>query len=243
MSKILLVVEGEKVEKELFEHFYKLYQLNNVQIVAYKTNIYHFYNRLKKDFSNASGEIEYEFIDLPLFLNDYLNLEEEQKLNTYDFKDKILIFDFDPHDPQYSEAKIMELIENFSNSTDLGKLYINYPMIESYKDIENYNVDEFVKRTIHIDDLQKVGRLSGYKKIVDKRTCIKRIRDIDETIANQLFQLNREKFEVMVNEPYIEAENHDKLCEIQCQKLATTREIAVINTSILHLYDEYGEIK
>lgn len=243
-SKVLLIVEGERLEKDLFKHLYSLYNLKNVEIVAYKTNIYHFYNRLKKNYANIDGEIEYEYIDLPLFLNDYLNLDDKKKLNTYDFNDKILVFDFDPHDPQYSESKILELIQNFSNSTDLGKLYINYPMVESFKDVTSFDEREYMKHKIHKDLLRRVGRLSGYKRYVEKRSCIGEISDINKDITNKLFNLNAKKFmSIIKSDTYEEAEHHDILCKMQCKSLAASGEIAVLNTSILHLFDEYGEIK
>lgn len=122
-SKILLLVEGEKVEKDLFQHLYSLYGIDNIEIIAYKTNIYAFYNRLKKDYPDSDGDIEFEFIDIPLFLNEYFDLDEENLLNEADFSDIILIFDFDPHDPQFDALKLKVLLDNFSDSTERGKLF------------------------------------------------------------------------------------------------------------------------
>ncbi|MCP1144562.1 hypothetical protein [Lysinibacillus endophyticus] len=244
-SKVLLVVEGEKVEKELFEHFYSLYGMQDVEIVAYRTNIYAFYNRLRNDFGDTDGKIVYDYIDLPLFLNDYLGLEGDQLLNDYDFKDKILIFDYDPHDPQYSLEKLEELLSNFSNSTELGKLYLNYPMVESYNDLSSFNEDEFINYSIHIDLVRnRRGKISEYKAYVDSRTCIKNIKDIDNEIANLLFKLHSKKFCSIVGIDECDGtDGHVLLCKRQSENLEKNELIWVINTGILHLYDEYGFIK
>lgn len=243
-SKILLVVEGEKVEVELFEHFYSLYGLENIEIVAYKTNIYAFYNRLKKDFSNKEGNIDYEFIDLPLFLNEYFNLEGENLLNSYDFNDKILIFDFDPQDTSYSPDILKELMDNFSNSTEIGKLYLNYPMVESFKHITSLeDSTSFENLTVHIDIVKnKIGKVSEYKKLVDSQTCISNIVDIDTDIGNHLLDLNHSKLHVIVGEELDVESKYIKLVEKQCGKLDEESLIWVINTSILHMLDEYGEL-
>lgn len=244
-SKILLLVEGEKVEKDLFQHFYNLYGIENVEIVAYKTHIYAFYNRLKNDYANAEGDIDFEFIDLPLFLNDYLKLGEEDILNEADFRDIILIFDFDPHDPQFDKNKLNILLENFSDSTGRGKLFLNYPMIESYKHITSLEEPLFNKTTVHIDDLrQRYKGTSGYKQIVESTTCICNIEDIDTSIANTLLKLHNNKLNKLLDNLLDEEESKYKVfCNVQCEKLDKENLIWVLNTSLLHMLEEYGFVK
>ncbi|MEK4444324.1 hypothetical protein [Niallia sp. FSL K6-0077] len=243
-SKVLLLVEGEKVEKDLFRHFYNLYGINNIEIVAYKTHIYAFYNRLKKDYADMEGNIDFEFIDLPLFLNDYLNLDEKDLLNETDFRDIILVFDFDPHDSQFDRQKLEILLENFSDSTGRGKLFLNYPMIESFKDINSLEDEHFKNSTVHIDDLRKRSKgTSGYKKMVDSNTCISSIEDIDTDIANALLQIHNNKLYFLLKHLAYEEENKYKLvCTEQCDKLKKENLIWVLNTSLLHMLEEYGYI-
>ena len=243
-SKILLLVEGEKVEKELFEHFYSLYGFENVEIIAYKSNVYAFYHRLKKDFSTKEGKIEYDFIDLPLFLNDYLNLDGERLLNEYDYQDRILIFDFDPQDPSYSAEKLQELMANFTDSTERGKLYLNYPMVESFQDISSLEDCNFESSTVHFDIVKnKRGKVSEYKKVVDSKTCIPKISDIDKDIGNRLFEIHKKKVHAIIGADLEIETKYFRLCEIQCDKLNEESLIWVVNTSILHLFDEYGKMK
>ncbi|MDQ0232147.1 hypothetical protein [Metabacillus malikii] len=243
-SKILLLVEGEKVEKDLFEHFYNLYGINNVEIVAYKTHIYAFYNRLKNDYADSDGNIEFDIIDLPLFLNEYLNLEGESLLNEADFTDIILIFDFDPHDPQFDPNKLEILLDNFSDSTDRGKLFINYPMVESFKDTDSLDNPTFKDSTVHIDILkERSRRTSRYKRIVDSYSCIGSIEEITTEVANSLLKLHSFKLEYLLHTfSYTDEDTYKMLCKKQCHKLNNENLIWVINTSLLHMLDEYGFI-
>lgn len=43
-----------------------------------------------------------------------------------------MIFDLDPQSTKYSSDKILEMTEYFTDAVDMGMLYLNYPMIESF---------------------------------------------------------------------------------------------------------------
>lgn len=246
-KKILLIVEGEKAEKELFTHFYHLYDIDAVEIVAYKTHIYAFYNRLKKEYSDGEGLIDFENIDLPLFMNDYLQLEEDELLNEDDFSDIILIFDFDPQDPQFKPDILIELIENYDESTGKGKLYINYPMLESFMDITSMDDPSFKTSTVELSTLKtKIGKTNKYKKYVEERTFLNKIEDIDVEIGNQLIKMHKNKFEYLLEQSDVEYRDKDfndrRICVFQCHSLKYDELVWVLNTSLLHLYIEYGYI-
>lgn len=42
----------------------------------------------------------------------------------------------------------------FSESTDEGKLYINYPMVEACKHFKDIPDDEYITRAVSIDDIR-----------------------------------------------------------------------------------------
>jgi len=48
------------------------------------------------------------------------------------YSDILLIFDLDPHDPGFAPEKISRMAKYFVESSDMGKLYINYPMVEAF---------------------------------------------------------------------------------------------------------------
>ena len=48
------------------------------------------------------------------------------------YSDILLIFDLDPHDSGFTPEKIIGMANYFVESSDMGKLYINYPMVEAF---------------------------------------------------------------------------------------------------------------
>jgi len=89
MSKILLLVEGARTEKQLLERFYELYKKSEKEIepyiLPYGTHIYDFYKKFKEYFSSENGELNHDSIDMPLFLNDYLKPEVNLVLQSHFF--------------------------------------------------------------------------------------------------------------------------------------------------------------
>ena len=57
-----------------------------------------------------------------------------------DFSEVYLFFDYDGHHnniPKKLSGKdaLEEMLETFNNETELGKLYVSYPMVEAIKEI------------------------------------------------------------------------------------------------------------
>jgi len=243
-KRILLLTEGEVLEKQLFDHIYSLYDVGSVTIIPYKTNLYSFYHRLFNDFQ-IDGEIDFEAIDLPLFLNDYLKLGPDKKLNAQDFSDILLVFDYDPHDSSYSHEKIKILLQHFSETSDKGKLYINYPMIESFHHITSLSDSEFNNRKEKLQNLKlRYGKSTLYKKIVRDSTFISKISDLSLDEMNMLIKMHDEKLKkILANcgpKDFSEEDRYLELCDIQSDELDENEEMWVINTSVLYMLEEYG---
>lgn len=103
---------------------YRIFSEHN--IYEYKTNIYCFYDMLENE-----TEGDWEQADIPLLLRAHEQSGEIKKRLSAKFSDIILIFDFDPQHTTYSYEKIKRLYEFFGDSQEYGKLYLDYPMIES----------------------------------------------------------------------------------------------------------------
>jgi hypothetical protein len=82
-----------------------------------------------------------------------------------------LAFDYERHDPNFSETKIMGMQKAFFDATDMGKLYINYPMIESYQHLKSIPDFAFSERMVPVS--LKPG--SKYKELVRKESKIGKI--------------------------------------------------------------------
>ena len=174
-AKILVLVEGEKTDVQLFEHLLSIYEIDKKhQVFSYKTNIYVLYDQM---FQNDNPDE----VDIQQLLKERESDPERKKIFDYRFTDIILIFDLDPHDPRFEPSKIMRMVSYFKESSAMGKLYLNYPMVESFyhmKSIpdENYN-SYFTTMQELCDKVYKIRVrnecvVRNYKKFaIDKQQC------------------------------------------------------------------------
>ncbi len=143
-AKILIIVEGAKTELRLMSRLLDVYGISdNHEIVSYKTNIYTLYKEMFID--NAPDEIDL----LQLLKSRESNEEERQKLDA-SYTDILLIFDIEAHDPNFSAEEISEMAAYFRESSDMGKLYLNYPMVEAFYHMKSIPDPEYMERTVDI---------------------------------------------------------------------------------------------
>lgn len=124
--KILILVEGAKTDVNLMERLLSIYEFDfNYEIVSYCTNIYTLYHEMFED-NNPTD------IDLLQLLKS--RESDPSKKNIFDtfYSDILLIFDLDPQDSGFAPEKISNMAKYFVESSDMGKLYINYPMVEAF---------------------------------------------------------------------------------------------------------------
>lgn len=130
---ILCVTEGEKTEVKVLERLQSTFLSHPIQIICFGTNIYQLYRKFVNE--------DIDFLSTYELLQE---ISEEQKgkrddvLSMYskiEISEIYLFFDYDGHDTlaaQYPSC-IPEMLNMFDNETENGKLYISYPMVESFK--------------------------------------------------------------------------------------------------------------
>lgn len=165
---IAFIYEGEKAEHALISNLCRNFfddQANTV-IIPFPAagNIYMLWSRLKED------NFETEVIDVVREMSPEAN-EILKNIKTSDFAEIYLFFDYDAHNhniPQkYLDCDIiMEMLSTFDNETELGKLYISYPMIESLREI-SLESERYVTQSVPTDN-NKICRNghTGYKYYV-----------------------------------------------------------------------------
>ena len=174
-AKILVIVEGAKTDVTLMNHLFSVYGIDKKhEIVSYNTNIYALYNKMFKDNSP-------ETFDLVQLLKEYEKDEEKKKLFDERYSDIILIFDLDPHDPNFSKEKIIEMADFFTESSNMGKLYLNFPMVEAFYHMKEIPDDEYNSYIVTMQELldkkykervHNESRNNDYRKFaVDKQEC------------------------------------------------------------------------
>ena len=157
---ILFILEGKKTEPQIIDGLKRNFFKNNIIIEAiYGTVIYHLYSKLYID-----GVLD-EDLDFFQILKE--NVKGIPKnLNRENVSEIYLFFDHDGHATNASNKKIEQMLKYFNNETENGKLYINYPMVESLKHIGKFSVNEMKAK---IDNNRK------YKNRVSKESLPKYI--------------------------------------------------------------------
>lgn len=178
----LLIVEGFHEKNKLFWLMFQCFpevSIDMKDIWIYGTNIYLLYEDIVKEYG-CDWSLEGYDIDLPFVIS------KKQHLETIcykeDFTNIILVFDYERHDTKFSEKKILELQCYFRDAADMGKLYINYPMIESYQHFISFQDDEYENRKIPVS-LQPGRR---YKEIVNQESVICKIVEFPHKIDDLL---------------------------------------------------------
>lgn len=181
-SRNLLIVEGDHEKNELFWLIFKCFPEININIDdiwIYGTNIYKLYDDIVKEY-DSDWAIRGEDVDLPYVISKKKHLEE--LCYKEDFTNIIMVFDFERHDPNFSKSKIEEMQRVFADATDMGKLYINYPMIESYQHLKKIPDEEYCERKISVT-LQP-GNM--YKRLVKEESIIDKLIEFPHKIDDLL---------------------------------------------------------
>ena len=167
--KTLLIVEGYNEKNTLFWLMFKVFPELDIayeNIWIYGTNIYELYQDIVKEYGETWAE-NYDDIDIPFVISKKQGMQ--QLAYKEDFSDIFLVFDYERHDPGYAADKIEELQKHFEDSTDMGKLFINYPMLESYQHFESMPDPAFENR--HVSAQMHNG--NEYKRIVYDTSILK----------------------------------------------------------------------
>lgn len=181
-SQNLLIVEGNHEKNKLFWLIFKCFpeiNINMDEIWIYGTNIYQLYDDIVREYGEEWA-MENEDIDLPFVISRKQNLES--LCYKEDFTNIILVFDYERHDTNFSEEKINVMQKCFTDATDMGKLYINYPMIESYQHLCKLPDYEYAERAIPV--WLQPGK--EYKAMVKKDTMFGVLVDFPHRINNLL---------------------------------------------------------
>ena len=159
-KKVLFIVEGHNDEPDLIKQLYsECFSGKNdtYDFYVFDTNIHQLAPLLIVD-----GNVD-EDLDLLLVLKSETDDPQKRALLSQKYSDVYLIFDFDPQQRDADLQMIHILLSHFTDSTNMGKLFINYPMMQSYKHLKALPDVGFVGRCVdHADVLH-------YKDLVDSQ--------------------------------------------------------------------------
>lgn len=238
-KKILVLVEGEKKDVKLMDRLYAVYLADvGKEIVSYKTNIYELYGQLFRDHDEDD-------IDLLQLLKSREPDENKKRIFDIRYTEIFLIFDFDAQDGLYDASKLSRLMKYFSDSTVNGRLYLNYPMVESFCHIRSWDEDygAYNLRCVQKSMLKN----GGYKQIVQNESCCADIRKYGRAEFDKIIDLNLAKISYLlygdIRNPYkCDSSILCEVLELECQKWEEKESVDVLNTCILYFYEYYPEL-
>ena len=233
--KILFIVEGKSTEPELIDKIYSAcFSDEKYEVFPYNTNIHDLVERIF-----VEDEID-EGFDLKLMLNSLCQDATKKEILKNEFSDIFLVFDFDPHDNRINLERLKKLQEYFGDSTNNGKLYINYPMFESYKNLNKMPDASFIQSAVAKKEI------NDYKKLVNNQTPY--YADISKLDKKTIFGLSahhlRKFNNILYSKPYclisqneIAGEELLKLLELQADNLLTNETVFILSTLMLHIFE------
>ncbi len=155
---ILFITEGA-AEKNFIEILFNLIAKGEeYEVYSYDTNIHILAQELTKE-----GVID-EFLDINLVLREKETDPRLREMLSKNFSDIFLIFDFDPQHSYPSFNKVQTLLDYFTDSTTVGKMYINYPMMESFRHLNQMPDEGFCERAVGLKECL------AYKKLVNQES-------------------------------------------------------------------------
>lgn len=148
-----IVFEGEKTEDQIVASFTKhVFKDKTVITCAFCAEIYQLHRAVAED----------EDLDIfSLLKKNPKNKEILKDFNRDDFAEIYLFFDYDGHSTLASDDTLIEMLEIFNEETDLGKLYISYPMVESIKHFS----DDLDFKNLKVEAKENIK----YKKMVSEQ--------------------------------------------------------------------------
>lgn len=157
-KKILFIAEGSDDEPDIINKFMKIcYPSEKYEFVICEKNIHMLISSLK----DKRGHIDAD-LDIQKVLQENETDEKKIKILRDVYTDIILVFDLDPQNNITEYENIKLLLEYFTDSTNNGKLFINYPMIQSYRHIKkDETIRKFCNKKVEILDCPDYKKISG----------------------------------------------------------------------------------
>jgi hypothetical protein len=234
-KKILLIVEGESDEvkflRGLFEHCLKKAEY---KFYSYKTNIH----TLAQELYNNYPDFDEGDVDIRLVLASLESSKEKKEMLLDKYSDIYMVFDFEPqHDHKHFDT-VRRMVNYFNDSTNQGQLFINYPMMQSYKHFDCLPCPSFEFCEVTLEQSkgykQYVGEISNFTDLT-KYTYVTYF----SIAVHQLKKANK-----ILNGGYTlpsKSEYFDfkatQIFDYQVNLLESSNNISVLNTCIFALVD------
>ena len=238
----LLVIEGETCEQNFFDKFSKIIKSEkNIEIIPFCNDIYELYKHIKELGETTTIDVILHYCDI--------DAETRNKLKTTKFVNTYLVFDLDiqdgsPVDRKQKLGDVAEMLKLFNDETgEYGKLFINYPMMESYRHFDFTNQNTLEGKTIEVEN----DELTQYKERVGREGTNKNINNYASNDFCNITVAHLKQANLLINNKFIkpsqtEYENNiidiQKIHEKQSSLILNDNKMLVLNTSSF-IYSEF----
>ena len=253
---VLFIVEGKRPDKALIETIIEKYKMNSsCELFIVGANIYQLYSKMKSENFEC---------DVKAALKEMKTSEDDKEKLSREYTYTYLVFDCDAQDIYKKSERdskernietiisdnmkiLSEMADYFTNETDptIGKLYINYPMIESFRDCDDYFDPEYENKTVMIDQIgeNQYKNATGRTKIgsLDVRRFTQ--EQIESLTKMNIWKLNKiicDQWGPISYPQYKHVSNQCLIIENEIMKYLPERKIAIINTLLFWPVDYYG---
>ena len=234
-KKILLVVEGESDEVKFIRGlFEKCFRKADYQFYSYKATIH----TLSQELYNKYPDFDEGDIDIRLILASLESNKEKKEMLLDKYSDVYMVFDFEPqHDHKHFDT-VRRMVKYFNDSTNQGQLFINYPMMQSYKHFECLPCPSFEFYEVSLNQAKDYKRLVGE---LSKFTDLTQYTYITyySIAVHQLKKANK-----IINDSYTLPSKSEyfnfvatQIFDYQVCLLESSNKISVLNTCIFSLVD------
>lgn len=242
---ILVIVEGRRTEANFFSQLFSVFG-EKFDIYCLGTNIYSLYKAMKAiDFNGDIKDVLAE-----------IHPEQKETLSKK-FAYTYLIFDCDVHHTKKVEdrnikeiifenfEKLKEMSLYFDNETDpsIGKLYINYPMMESYRDCNDFFDEEFAKAEVNLQEISNYKKNVASKKLHSLHIDNFSRNDFERLILQNLYKLallHKDIWAKPKYHNYLEISDTSTTLKKEIEVAGELEKIKVLNTSLFVITDFYG---
>lgn len=262
---ILFVFEG-KDDKTYFESIKRLFfpAKSDTFVCTYNSNIYSLYTKLKShDALNEMLEVDTVSVLKEILLEKgdetLKDIREDEVSEIYLFFD----YDFQENSRTLEENnnRLSELLDYFTDETGRGKLYINYPMVESLRYTQELPDNNYWQYVVTRQRCQEekfkhlVHEFSFYKSNLEYLVLTIKPADDDTKIQQKeytvkanwlhLVTMNTSKANYICNdrnELPDEVNNQLDIFNSQLSKYVNTEEckVAILNAFPIFLFDYFG---
>lgn len=252
---ILFVFEGSNREPYVYKTIERLYfpKRNDNIICSFGNNIYDLYSEMMK--YGGDG-------DIVSIMRERLSESGDSTLHdirSTDISEVYLFFDYDFQNSQFSLEEINQrvdvMLKMFDDETGNGKLYINYPMVESIRYTKELPDEEYRHYTMsraQCHDFKRLAREFSFYDSFDhilfkegeKPTKDKYLKIKDNW--KFLIEMNVRKANLLVSELYALPKSKSTISQQAIfggqQRLYATKNesIAVLNSFPIFVYDYFN---